>query len=279
MAAVASVSLETDRRGRSKRIIAESGEIFGHRRLLKTKWGNCRWEGEKEGEKEGERKGTMPPRHGQRRRPLLLPATVRPDLDLTGDSKLHSAEGMDRVLAEFEAKCCLGGSGDGGNGGEENEGEGDGGDGGACVLWKSTREKDTYGNFKINGTYQKSHRLSYHWFRGEIPDGYVVRHMCRRTAADGADRRACVNPAHLEIGTLQDNNADQAEARKIQAEIASRRPNKAAAETLAAQQKLDAILEQVRELQTMLRAMTHRDEADDEAEAAEPSNGDPAETR
>ena len=165
----------------------------------------------------------------------MLPSATRADLDLMQPNKLHVRERMDNVIADFASKCYL----------HEN----------GCVLWKSTAEKNTYGNFKINGVYQKSHRLSYHWFNGDIPDGFVVRHMCRRTTENGTDNRACVNPKHLEIGTLQDNNADQAEARKIQSAIAQK------SATREAQEKLDHILLQVQELQALLQQLRTDDDS------------------
>lgn len=37
-------------------------------------------------------------------------------------------------------------------------------------------------------------------FKGEIPEGQIVRHKCRNK---------CVNPEHLEIGTYKDNANDR----------------------------------------------------------------------
>jgi hypothetical protein len=60
---------------------------------------------------------------------------------------------------------------------------------------------DGYGTFSINGKSIRAHRFSYEVFHGPIPSSLVVRHRC--------DTPLCVNPYHLQTGTVADNVMDR----------------------------------------------------------------------
>jgi HNH endonuclease len=69
----------------------------------------------------------------------------------------------------------------------------------SCWLWASCKPTD-YGHINIDYKTYQTHCISYEIAFGEIPKGLVVCHTC--------DIPSCVNPAHLFVGTQQDNMQD-----------------------------------------------------------------------
>lgn len=70
-----------------------------------------------------------------------------------------------------------------------------------CWLWTGAIGKGGYGNFYADRRYVRAHRFAYELLVGPIPEGLDIDHVRAR----GCRHRHCVNPAHLEPVTRQEN--------------------------------------------------------------------------
>ena len=65
-----------------------------------------------------------------------------------------------------------------------------------CWLWTGGLQRG-YGRFSFDGRCQRAHRVIYELLVGSISEDLEIDHLCRV--------KSCVNPAHLEAVTHQEN--------------------------------------------------------------------------
>jgi hypothetical protein len=90
-----------------------------------------------------------------------------------------------------------------------------------CWQWTASDNGHGYGHFYLGGgrndkRSEYSHRISYILYKGEIPDGLEIDHLCRN--------RRCVNPDHLEAVTSKINclRGDSLSAQRARQKVCKR---------------------------------------------------------
>lgn len=79
---------------------------------------------------------------------------------------------------------------------------------GECWILDLVPSDSGYVNISLGRKDERTtaHRFVYEHCNGPIPEGLQVRHKC--------DRRNCIQPKHLELGTHQDNMDDRSERQR-----------------------------------------------------------------
>lgn len=67
-----------------------------------------------------------------------------------------------------------------------------------CWIWEGALSVLGYGKIFLDGKLAPAHRVAWQLYRGDIPDGRVLDHLCRR--------KNCVNPDHLDPVTVGENS-------------------------------------------------------------------------
>jgi len=76
-----------------------------------------------------------------------------------------------------------------------------------CLEWTGSTSRG-YGQMKVNGTNEGTHRVAWTLVHGPIPDGLGVLHHCDNPPCGQTDPTEGYPDGHLFLGTRADNIAD-----------------------------------------------------------------------
>lgn len=100
------------------------------------------------------------------------------------------------------------------------------GDARGCMTWVGGVGRNGYGRFAHSARMTRAaHRVAWELTRGDIPPGRIVCHHC--------DRPLCCNPAHLFLGTHQDNMDDMVRKGRARGRSFPAQSNPMSAESMA----------------------------------------------
>ncbi len=83
-----------------------------------------------------------------------------------------------------------------------------------CWNWQLYKSFD-YGVIHIKKKPMQAHRYYYEKYKGKIPKGLVIDHLCRN--------KGCVNPEHLEVVTIGENTRRGKSGKLTQEDVADLR--------------------------------------------------------
>lgn len=66
-----------------------------------------------------------------------------------------------------------------------------------CLIWQGAKTLEGYAKVRLGNRVYAVHRIAWMQSKGEIPNGFILDHLCRR--------RDCINPGHLEPVTNRVN--------------------------------------------------------------------------
>lgn len=81
-----------------------------------------------------------------------------------------------------------------------------------CWNWTQNKNQKGYGLYRYNGGIKMAHRYLYIKYKGTIPAGLEIDHLCRN--------RACVNPDHLETVTHTINRRRSTQTKLTEFQVA-----------------------------------------------------------